>query len=221
MLTVISDENRTADETVSVVEECCRAAADRAGALRVQLRHRGLCARDLLALADRLRRTTADHGVALIVNDRIDVALACEADGVHLPASGLAPRDARRIVGDAKLIGRSVHSAAEIRELSDEPLDYLHFGPVFFTSSKAAYGSPQGCIALSEAVHCAGNRPVIAVGGIDATRIGELHSAGISAQSHPLTGVAAIGAIFSAADPAAATAELLSAIERLQLQRQS
>ncbi len=221
MLTVITDENRTADQTVPVIEAFCRAAAGRAADLRIQLRHRRLCARDLLALADRLRRITADHGVALIVNDRIDVALACQADGVHLPADGMAPRDARGIVGDTKWIGRSVHSAAEIRELAVEPLDYLHFGPVFFTSSKAAYGSPQGCGALAEAVHCAGDRPVIAVGGIDAARIGELHSADIGTQPHPLAGVAVIGAIFSAADPAAASAELLSAIERLQPQSQS
>lgn len=180
-------------DIVSAVE---RALAG--GVRAVQLREKDLGGRELHGLARAMRDRTARYGAKLLVNDRVDVALAVGADGVHLGVASMPPRDARALLGAAALIGCSAHSAGEVAEA--DGADFVTFGPVYATPSKARYGPPVGVDALREA--CAAARvPVFALGGVGARNAGEAVAAGAA-------GVAAISAIVAAADPAAAAAEL-------------
>jgi thiamine-phosphate pyrophosphorylase len=140
-------------------------------------------------------------GVRLLVNDRADVALATGA-GVHLPAAGLSPADARRMLGPDAIVGRSAHDAGELPAAAGA--DFLLFGPVFDTASKRAFGAPQGVERL-RAFCAASPVPVLAVGGIDAGRVREVLRAGAA-------GIAVIGAVWRAADVASAVRDLLSAL---------
>jgi thiamine-phosphate pyrophosphorylase len=198
---LITDESRSVADNRRVV-----AAALSAGCRWVQLRHRTLGDRALFEFADALRHTTAEHGARLIVNGRLDVAIAVSADGLHLPASGIDPQDARGRVGDRMLVGRSVHSVEEILALSDSPLDYVQFGPVFETPSKREYGPPQGLELLARACTAGGKRPLCAVGGVTAATTTLLIENGVAA-------VAAIGAIYDSVDPGSAVAALLDALK--------
>ncbi|MGH7823328.1 MAG: thiamine phosphate synthase [Candidatus Binatia bacterium] len=177
-----------------------RAALD-GGARLVQLREKDLEGRELLALARELRSVTASRGAALLVNDRIDVALAAEADGVVLPADSFPTDVARRLLGSGRLLGRSTHSADEVEAAAEEGCDFAIFGPVHATPSKAAHGEPQGLERLRRA--CASRIRVYAVGGIDAGNAAGAFGAGAS-------GVAVIRAVMAAGDPAAAARALLS-----------
>ncbi len=188
-----------------------RLAADLAGAARaalgglpprtaaVQLREKDLPARDLLELARALRRVCAEAGQALLVNDRIDVALAADADGVHLPAAGVPPAQARRLLGAGRLVAVSCHGAAEVAEALRQGADFATFGPIFDTPSKRAFGPPLGVEQLREAA--AMGLPLVGLGGIDAARAGEVLAAGAA-------GVGAIRAWLQAAAPAQAVRRL-------------
>ncbi len=174
----------------------------------VQLRAKLLCARDLYEDAVALRSLTREFGATLLVNDRVDVALACGADGVHLPSAGLSVRDARAMVGENLLIGLSVHSPEEIVAAGGEDLDYVQFGPVYDTPSKRAFGPPQGTAALAEAARQAhlGGLGLIAIGGAGPLQAAEIAAAGADA-------VAAIGAIWAAQDIRAAARQFVAAVQ--------
>ena len=121
------------------------------GVVAVQLRAREATGRDLLAAARALRRVVSEAGQLLLVNDRIDVALAAGADGVHLPSAGISPGDARTLVGKGRLVAVSCHSAADVERARDGGADFATFGPVFDTPSKRRYGAPVGLDRLREA----------------------------------------------------------------------
>jgi thiamine-phosphate pyrophosphorylase len=174
-------------------------AALAAGVDAVQLRDRDAAGGALLVAAVALRATTRRHGARLLVNDRIDVALAADADGVHLPASSFATADARRLVGASRLVGRSTHSAAEAAVAAAEGADYVILGPIFATPSKARYGAPLGLEVLATTATI----PVVAIGGITSERAALVRRAG----AH---GVAVVRAILDAPDPAAAALALIS-----------
>jgi thiamine-phosphate pyrophosphorylase len=208
-LCLVTDDELSADRIVAVVESACAA-----GRIVVQLRVRNRGGREIFELAQRLRRASAANDSLLVVNDRLDVAVAVGADGVHLPASGIPAGVARALLvrragsADRLRIGLSVHSVDEIRTNADR-VDYFQFGPVFATPSKLAYGPPQGVAALAEAIRAADDakRPLVAVGGIDATNAFTPIGAGAA-------GVAVIRAVMRASDPGAATRALLEAITR-------
>lgn len=143
------------------------------------LRERALPDRQLLVIAERCRRILPP-AVRLILSARVDLALLTGADGVHLPASGLPAPALRQLAtrhGRSLLMGRSTHSLAEVRAAREEGLDYVTFGPVFSTPSKAAYGPPRGLEELGRAV--ALGLPVIALGGITAEHASGLRRAGV------------------------------------------
>jgi len=182
-------------------------AALRGGISMVQVRERDLGGAELLKVAAALvaaSRAAAGARARVVVNDRLDVALAARAAGVHLPAAGLPLAAVRRHAGTRFLVGRSVHGAAEAREAERAGADYLVFGPVFETPSKAAFGDPLGPEALGRVAEAA-RIPVWAIGGIDAGNAATL--AGL-----PIAGVAVIRAIAAAPDPEAAARALRAAL---------
>lgn len=176
-------------------------AALDAGVDAIQLRDRDAAGAALLVAAAALRATTRRHGARLLVNDRIDVALAVDADGVHLPAASFTIADARRLVGVSYLIGRSTHAAAEAVEAARAGADYVMLGPIFATPSKARYGAPLGIETLATTATI----PVVAIGGITPERAALVRGAGAC-------GVAVVRAILDAADPGAAAAALIAAL---------
>lgn len=194
-LVLVTDRHATAGRPL---EDVVAAALD-AGLPAVQLRDKDLAARDLAALAVRLRARTRGTGALLFVNDRVDVALAVDADGVHLGGASLPVRVARGLLPPGRLIGESTHAAGEV---AASAADFVFFGPVHATPSKPAGRAPQGEAALAAAVRVA-RVPVLAIGGLDATTAAAARAAG----AH---GVAVIRAILGAPDPAAATHALLA-----------
>lgn len=164
-------------------------------AFAIHLRGR-LPARALLAIADRLRGLTAATGTRLLVHDRVDVARLCGADGVHLPGTGLPTPAARTLLGPDALLGRSTHAAIEAVEATAAGSDYVFLGNIWTTASHPAR-PPLGSAAIAAA------RPatVIAIGGVTT------ETAPLAARAGAV-GVAAIRALWDAADPAAAAQAL-------------
>jgi thiamine-phosphate pyrophosphorylase len=173
-----------------------------AGAVAIHLREKDLGGRDLLALAAALRAVCRASGQLLLVNDRLDVALAAGADGVHLPSAGIPPAEARRLLGPDRLVGVSCHGEEDVRLARAGGADFATFGPVFATPSKARYGPPVGLPALARAARL--GLPLIALGGVDV-------AGAAAARSHGASGVAAIRAWLAAPDPAFAVEALFRA----------
>ena len=182
-------------------------AALAGGVRMVQVREKDLPGAPLLALVREVLVLAAAAGAdrRVVVNDRLDVALAAKAHGVHLPSGGLPVAATRRHVPGKFLDGRSVHSVAEAKQAEKEGASYVVFGPVFDTPDKRPFGPPQGVAALRKVVEAVGI-PVWAIGGIQAARIGELRGVRIG-------GVAVISAIARAEDPEAAAGGLRAALE--------
>ena len=147
------------------------------GARVIQLRAKELAARDFLALATRARAVTLPAGCLLIVNDRVDVALACEADGVHLGQEDLPLGVARRLMGKQKLVGISTHDLGQAQEAERDGADYIGFGPVFGTATKDTGYTARGIERLRE-VCGAVSIPVVAIGGISEANVAQAWEAG-------------------------------------------
>ena len=179
------------------------AQAVEGGANLVQLREKDLPAADLLALAERLRAVTRLGRALFLVNDQLDVALACAADGVHLPEQGLTVAVARRLAGDGFIIGRSVHGVAEAVRAQEEGADYVQVGPIF--ASRSHPGQPVAGLGLLEAVAARVTIPILAVGGITAANVDQAMAAGAS-------GAAVISAILGAPSPREAARGLAQAM---------
>ena len=197
-LLIITDRNATGER--SLVDVVRGALAG--GARLIQLREKELDGGPLLELARSLVAQCERYEARLLVNDRIDVALAAQAHGVVLPADSFPTDVARRLLA-TRLVGRSTHAAGEIAGAAREGCDFALFGPVFDTPSKSRYGAPQGIARLREAAQAP--IPVYAVGGITAASAGEVIRAG----AH---GVAVIREVMSAPDPRSAVERLLASI---------
>jgi len=183
------------------VEDLVRAAV-RGGVTVVQLREKNLCAREYVELARRLKIFLADTGVPLIVNDRVDVALAARADGVHLGQSDMDPRDARRLLGPEAIIGLSVETMEQAASLD---VDYLGVSPIFSTPTKPELTGGWGIEGLA-GLRALSRHALVAIGGISAANAAEVIRAGAD-------GVAVVSAICAAPDPEAAARELLRIVK--------
>ena len=198
-LYIVTDRHEAAGRDLEEI----MAAAAQGGAGAIQLREKDLSARDLYALGVRLQAALSPYGVPLLINDRLDVALALDAAGVHLAGHSLPTAVARRVLGAGKLLGVSTHSVEEARCAAEDGADFIVFGPVFTTPSKVAYGPPQGLQHLTTVVRAV-RIPVLAIGGIDHTNLPQVVQAGAY-------GVAMIRAVLAAPDPYKATQQLRAA----------
>jgi len=168
----------------------------------IQLREKDL---DGSAVYDRARYLVSlcgPSGPRVLVNDRADVARAANAAGVHLPETGLPVESAREIVGPNALIGRSIHAREELSGSLGS--DYLIFGPIFDTPSKRRYGAPQGLTRLAQVAR-ATKVPVLAIGGITVERVHDV-------VTHGASGIAVMGALLEAVDPAASVRAFRAAL---------
>lgn len=173
-----------------------------AGVAMLQLRVKNMAARDFFELARRARAETKSRGCKLIVNDRVDIALACDADGVHLGQEDLPLGVGRKLLG-GKIVGISTHDIDQAREAEKNGADYIGFGPVFETATKATGYGARGLDMLRE-IRAAVNIPIVAIGGITEQNVQQVWRAGADS-------AAIISDILSAGDIAAKTRRILSA----------
>jgi thiamine-phosphate pyrophosphorylase len=196
-LYLVTDRNQTGGrDLLRILEQ----ALD-GGVKAIQLREKDLSGGDLFSLAERSHKLCQAYHAAFFINDRVDVALAVDATGVQLSKSSLPLVTARALLGPQKIIGISTHSLQEAKEAKQNGADFILFGPVYFTASKAAYGAPQGLAALKTIVDNI-SLPVYAIGGIKAENIKSTKDCGVR-------GVALISAIVSAENPKEATQTIL------------
>lgn len=178
------------------------AEAVQGGANCVQLREKQLGTREFLAQALILKALLAPQGIPLVINDRIDIALACGADGVHLGQNDLPADEARKLLPPAVFIGWSVESMDDVKQSAALPVDYLGVSPVFSTPTKTDTKDPWGLEGLA-VVRAATRLPLVAIGGIHAGNAREVLRAGAD-------GLAVVSALCAADDPRAAAATLRS-----------
>ena len=196
-LCLVTDRTLTRGRELDAVAAECLAA----GLPAIQVREKDLSAADLAVLCRRLRALTRDAGATLIVNDRVDVALAVGADGVQRTHASLPIEDIRAVADKRLRIGASVHLLEDAIAAEASGADWIVFGPIYDTPSKRSFGPPQGLARLAR-VAAAVRVPLIAIGGITPERVGDVRAAGA-------TGVAVISAILAADSPADATRRFL------------
>jgi thiamine-phosphate pyrophosphorylase len=197
-LCLVTDRTGTRGRDLVEIVAACAAA----GLPAVEVREKDLGSVDLAALCRRIRALRPAPFV--IVNDRVDVALAVGAEGVQRTHASLSIEELKLVADKRTRVGASVHALEEAQEAARQGADWLFFGPVYDTPSKRQYGAPQGLAAL-ERVTAAVSIPVIAIGGITPDRVRDVRRAGAA-------GVVVISAILNADDPAAATRRFLDAL---------
>jgi thiamine-phosphate pyrophosphorylase len=176
------------------------------GVKAIQLREKDLSGKDLFILAEKTGRLCQRYEAVLLINDRLDVALAVDAAGVQLGNTSLPLPDARALLGTNRFIGASVHSLEEVQRAETGGADFIVFGPVYFTPSKAVFGPPQGVPALKKIVEIA-RLPVYAIGGIKVDNIPALRSACVER-------VALISAILEAPQPKEVAEKMIELLSR-------
>ncbi|MFN8498810.1 MAG: thiamine phosphate synthase [Anaerolineae bacterium] len=205
-LTVITDSELSLGRPDLVVARAAMAG----GATVVQLRQKRGSTRDMVALGHALRQLTSEMGVTFIVNDRLDVALAVGANGVHVGQDDLPAAAARALLGPDRLLGVSAATPDEARAAHAAGADYLGVGAVYATGSKADAGAPIGLDGLALVAQATG-LPIVAIGGIGPGRAA-------ACIEHGAAGVAVISAIVSQADPEAAARRLRIEIDAARAQ---
>ena len=201
-LYLITDRTQTAGRELPAVIADALAGGVRA----VQLREKDLSSRQLFDMALTLRQLTTAHRSMLLINDRVDIALAAGADGVHIGAGSIPVAEARRLLGPQAVIGYSAHSVAEAVRAENEGASFVTFGPVYPTPSKAGYGEPVGLEKLAEAAHAL-TIPVFALGGIKEPSVAATMKSGCH-------GIALITAIISAEKPDDAARNIITILDR-------
>jgi len=197
-LYLITDRQATGGRDLALVVE----EALKGGVKAVQLREKDLSNLDLYELAFVMRKLTARYNAGLFINDHVDIALAVDADGVHLGGNSLPIHRARKVLGNKRLIGVSCHNQVNAVAAQDFGADFITYGPVFHTPSKAAYGPPVGIDSLREVTPQL-RIPVFALGGITSRNTRQVLDAGAY-------GIALISAVIAAENPRKEAIALLS-----------
>ncbi len=198
---VITDRRVAGDRDILDVVR----AAIRGGATVIQLREKKATTREMICLGEALHEITREAGVPLIVNDRVDVALAIDAEGVHVGQDDMPAAMARRLIGPDKILGVSAETVAQALEAKRDGADYLGVGDVYGTPTKPDAGPPIGLERLAEIVQAV-SIPVVGIGGITPENAAAVIEAGA-------VGVAVISAVIGAADPEEAARELRRCVE--------
>lgn len=176
-----------------------------AGLQAIQLRERDLPTTELLSLAQAIQDVNTPRSVPLLINDRVDLMLALNLDGVHLRSNSLPTHAVRELIGPRRLIGVSTHSAEDVQRANQNGADYVVFGPIFDTPSKRSFGPPLGLARLTEVCRRS-SIPVFAIGGITCERVGDVRRAG----AH---GIAVIGALLASDDIGEAVKDFMRALQ--------
>ena len=199
-LYLVTDDSYFQDrDLVSTIE-----SAIRGGITALQYRFKKKPARQMYEELLVLRELTRRYGVDLVVNDRVDLALAVEADGVHVGQEDLPPDVVRKLVGDSMYIGYSVNSVEKLKEVEHLPIDYIGFGSIYETTTKQNY-KLVGLEGLRQAVKLT-TKPIVAIGGITHYRVQEVLGAGAK-------GIAVVSAILGFEDVERATRSLVEAMK--------
>ncbi|SHK40172.1 thiamine phosphate synthase [Thermocrinis minervae] len=199
---LVTDDKYFKDrDLISTIEQ-----AIQGGVTAVQYRFKNKSSRQMYEELLVLRELTRRYGVDLVVNDRVDLALAVEADGVHVGSQDLPPDVVRKLVGDKMYIGYSVNSVEALREVEHLPIDYIGFGSVYETTTKENY-KLVGIEGLRQACKMT-TKPVIAIGGIMPYRVKEVVEAGAK-------GIAVVSAILGFEDVKKAAQSLVEAYKRV------
>ena len=180
------------------------------GARWIQIRAKQLPANAFVELCDAVVRYAESYGATVVVNDRVDLAMASGAAGVHVGQEDLAPATARQLLGPGAVIGYSTHTIEQVTAALREPVSYIAVGPVFGTSTKATGYDAVGLDLVSRAAALAGERPLVAIGGITIDRAAGVIAAGASA-------VAVIGDLLVTGDPRARTQAYLQSLSQFRV----
>ena len=203
-LYLVTDRELSLDRSLeAVVSE-----AVKGGVTVVQLREKDASTGEFIELARRLMKLLKPLRIPLIINDRVDVALAVDADGVHIGQSDMSYEDARRLLGPDKIIGLSVENFKDIEAANALDVDYIGISPVYGTPTKTDTAEPFGLEGLRKAVQMSVH-PTVAIGGMNASTIAEVMAAGTD-------GVAVVSAICSAENIRKATSDLRAIVEEGQ-----
>ena len=196
-LYLVTDRGLAGDRAI---EEIVRESVE-GGATMVQLREKDIDTREFIELAMNLKKVLEPYGVPLIINDRVDVALAADVDGVHIGQSDMPYPIARRLLGPDRIIGLSVENFGQIEEANALDVDYIGVSPVFATPTKTDTAEPFGLEGLRKAVRMSVH-PTVAIGGMNERTAAEVMACGTD-------GIAVVSAIVCASDPRQATRNLL------------
>jgi thiamine-phosphate pyrophosphorylase len=212
---IVDPENAGGHDLTDLARRCAEG-----GATLVQLRDKRSETRAMVEEARAIKRALAPFGVPLVVNDRVDVALAAEADGVHVGQDDMAVEDVRRLLGPTAIVGLSIKSVAEAEAAPLDLIDYVGSGGVYRTISKQQKNPPIGPDGLARIIGVLRRRaqsqqkdlPVCGIAGIDATNAAAVIAAGAD-------GVAIISALSRASDPAAAALSLREIVDAMLAKR--
>ncbi len=202
---LITDRKVCRDKLTDIIEQ----AID-GGVGTIQLREKDLSARDLYGLAKEIREITERKGANLIINDRVDIALAVDADGVHLGWQSLEISMVRKMVGRDKMIGFSAHSLKEAERAEDSGADYISISPVFDTAKKDYFIKPLGVGEIGK-IKARINIPIIALGGINENNVNEVLRNGAD-------GIAVISAILLSDSPKQTVTMICREMEKIGLE---
>ena len=201
-LCLVTDEKLCLGKSLfSVIQQ-----AVEGGITMVQLREKNINTREFIIKALKIKELLKPYNIPLIINDRIDIALAVMADGVHIGQKDMPFTIARKIIPQNMIIGLSVENIEQAIEAEDYKLDYLGVSPIFSTPSKTDISTQWGLEGLRE-LRKVSSHKLIAIGGINASNAGSIIDAGAD-------GLAVISAICSAAEPKGASSELISIIKK-------
>jgi len=203
-LYLVTDEKMSLDRDISYVVE----QAVEGGVTMVQLREKELNTREFIKRSLNLKKLLSKYDVPLIINDRIDIALAVEADGVHVGQSDMPYEYVKRLIPEKMMLGLSVETLDQAVEAEKYDLDYLSVSPVFFTPTKTNLYREWGIEGLRK-LRSITKHKLIAIGGINSSNVAEVIRAGAD-------GVAVVSAICAAEDPKAISKELKSIIEKIK-----
>ena len=194
-LYLVTDENLSLERLKYVVAE-----AVKGGVTMVQIREKHHDVRAFIERANAIKTVLQGSGVPLIINDRVDVALAVDADGVHLGQSDMPASLARQLIGPNKLLGLSIESHQQLADVVDLPIDYIGLSAIFATPTKTDTLNHWGISGLRDALQTT-SLPIVAIGGMNPTNIEDVAATGVH-------GIARVSAICQAEDPRTAAARI-------------